>query len=73
MRPADFAPDLTSKQMIAPGGLAAPFAIRPCSALYFMVTRGAPVRLHRIRNDHSINISVVEAAPERFPSRPPCP
>lgn len=43
----------TSKQMIAPGGLAAPFAdARPLgSALYFMVTRGALVRLHRIRND----------------------
>src|SRR5205807_2579752 len=43
----------TSKQMISPGGLAAPFAdARPLgSALYFMVTRGAPVRLHRIRND----------------------
>jgi uncharacterized protein len=43
----------TSKQMIAPGGLAAPFADAwPLgSALYFMVTRAAPVRLHRIRND----------------------
>ena len=43
----------TSKQMIAPDGLAAPFAdARPLgSALYFMVTRAAPVRLHRIRND----------------------
>src|ERR1700730_10030264 len=43
----------SSKQMIAPGGLAAPFAdARPLgSALYFMVTRAAPVRLHRIRND----------------------
>ena len=43
----------TSKQTIAPGGLAAPFAdSRPLgSALYFMVTRAAPVRLHRIRND----------------------
>ena len=43
----------TSKQMIAPGGLAAPFADarQLGSALYFMVTRGAPVRLHRIRND----------------------
>ena len=38
---------------IAPGGLPAPFADRrPLgSALYFMVTPGAPVRLHRIRND----------------------
>ena len=42
-----------SKQPIAPGGLPAPFADgRPLgSALYFMVTPGAPVRLHRIRND----------------------
>ena len=38
---------------IAPGGLSAPFADgRPLgSALYFMVTPTAPVRLHRIRND----------------------
>ncbi len=42
-----------SKQTIAPGGLAEPFAdSRPLgSALYFMVTPVAPVRLHRIRND----------------------
>jgi predicted cupin superfamily sugar epimerase len=42
-----------SKQSIARGGLPAPFAeSRPLgSALYFMVTPGAPVRLHRIRND----------------------
>lgn len=42
-----------SKERIAPGGLPAPFADgRPAgSALYFMVTPGAPVRLHRIRND----------------------
>jgi predicted cupin superfamily sugar epimerase len=42
-----------SKQRIAPGGLPAPFADgRPLgSALYFMVTPVAPVRLHRIRND----------------------
>ena len=42
-----------SKERIAPGGLPAPFAAgRPAgSALYFMVTPGAPVRLHRIRND----------------------
>jgi predicted cupin superfamily sugar epimerase len=42
-----------SKQSIAPGGLPAPFADeRPLgSALYFMVTPSAPVRLHRIRND----------------------
>jgi hypothetical protein len=39
-----------SKQAIAPGGLPAPFADgRPLgSALYFLVTPGAPVRLHRI-------------------------
>jgi predicted cupin superfamily sugar epimerase len=38
---------------IAAGGLPAPFADgRPMgSALYFMVTSEAPVRLHRIRND----------------------
>jgi predicted cupin superfamily sugar epimerase len=42
----------TSKESIAAGGLSAPFADgRPLgSALYFMVTTGAPVRLHRIRN-----------------------
>ena len=42
-----------SGQSIAAGGLPAPFADgRPLgSALYFMVTPGAPVRLHRIRND----------------------
>src|SRR5262249_46720129 len=42
-----------SKQSIAPGGLPAPFADgRPLgSALYFLVTPSAPVRLHRIRND----------------------
>jgi predicted cupin superfamily sugar epimerase len=42
-----------SSQSIAAGGLPAPFAqSRPLgSALYFMVTPGAPVRLHRIRND----------------------
>ena len=42
-----------SSQSIAPGGLPAPFAEgRPVgSALYFMVTPDAPVRLHRIRND----------------------
>jgi uncharacterized protein len=42
-----------SKQSIAAGGLPAPFEdSRPLgSALYFMVTPGAPVRLHRIRND----------------------
>ena len=42
-----------SSQSIASGGLPAPFAEgRPLgSALYFMVTPDAPVRLHRIRND----------------------
>jgi uncharacterized protein len=41
------------KRAIAPGGLPAPFADgRPLgSALYFLVTPEAPVRLHRIRND----------------------
>ncbi len=38
---------------IAPGGLPAPFADgRPLgTALYFMVTPQAPVKLHRIKND----------------------
>src|SRR5207244_9413868 len=42
-----------SETHITPGGLPAPFAEgRPTgSALYFMVTPDAPVRLHRIRND----------------------
>ena len=42
-----------SRQAIAAGGLPAPFADgRPLgSALYFLVTPDAPVRLHRIRND----------------------
>src|SRR6266516_4496993 len=42
-----------SKQSIAAGGLPAPFAEgRPLgSALYFLVTPAAPVRLHRIRNE----------------------
>jgi predicted cupin superfamily sugar epimerase len=42
-----------SELQIAPGGLPAPFdAGRPLgSALYFMVTPEAPVRLHRIKND----------------------
>jgi predicted cupin superfamily sugar epimerase len=42
-----------SKASIAAGGLPAPFAEgRPLgSALYFLVTASAPVRLHRIRND----------------------
>jgi len=43
----------TSPLSIAPGGLPPPFANgRPLgSALYFLVTPTAPVRLHRIRND----------------------
>ncbi|HWI28153.1 MAG TPA: cupin domain-containing protein [Stellaceae bacterium] len=43
----------TSATSIAAGGLPTPFAEgRPLgSALYFMVTPTAPVRLHRIRND----------------------
>jgi len=42
-----------SQEKIAAGGLPAPFADgRPLgSALYFLVTADAPVRLHRIRND----------------------
>ena len=42
-----------STKSIAAGGLPPPFAdARPMgSALYFMVTPVAPVRLHRIRND----------------------
>jgi predicted cupin superfamily sugar epimerase len=42
-----------SEKRIAPGGLPPPFAGgRPTgSALYFMVTPEASVRLHRIRND----------------------
>jgi predicted cupin superfamily sugar epimerase len=42
-----------SQQSITAGGLPAPFADgRPLgSALYFLVTPSAPVRLHRIRND----------------------
>ncbi len=42
-----------SEKRIAPGGLPPPFAEgRPTSsALYFMVTPDAPVRLHRTRND----------------------
>ena len=42
-----------SKKWIAAGGLPPPFAEgRPVgSALYFMVTPDAHVRLHRIRND----------------------
>ena len=42
-----------SEKRIAHGGLPPPFAEgRPTgSALYFMVTPDAPLRLHRIRND----------------------
>jgi uncharacterized protein len=42
-----------SARRVAPGGLTAPFEDgRPVgSALYFMVTPSAHVRLHRIRND----------------------
>ena len=42
-----------SEKRIAPGGTPPPFAEgRPTgSALYFMVTPDAPVRLHRIHND----------------------
>jgi predicted cupin superfamily sugar epimerase len=42
-----------SPQALAAGALPAPFAqARPVgSALYFMVTEAAPVRLHRIKND----------------------
>lgn len=42
-----------SNERIAPGGLPSPFLDgRPAgSALIFMVTPNAPVRLHRIRND----------------------
>src|SRR5215216_4104574 len=42
-----------SQLSIAAGGLPAPFADgRPLgSALYFLVTPGSPVRLHRIRNE----------------------
>jgi predicted cupin superfamily sugar epimerase len=42
-----------SEQSLAAGVLPSPFAeARPVgSALYFMVTPNAPVRLHRIRND----------------------
>ena len=42
-----------SPQALAAGALPAPFAqARPVgSALYFMVTEDAPVRLHRIKND----------------------
>ena len=61
-RVLDLAPNATcgsvrvtfkSALSIAPGGLPAPFAEgRPLgSALYFLVTPEAPVRLHRIRND----------------------
>jgi predicted cupin superfamily sugar epimerase len=54
-----------SKQSIAAGGLPPPFADgRPLgSALYFMVTPVAPVRLHRIRNDQLI--SLLSGRPDR--------
>src|SRR6266851_5368770 len=67
-----------SKERIAPGGLPAPFAAgRPAgSALYFMVTPGAPVRLHRIRNDQlyhyylgdrlNVYLKHAEGSPERI-------
>src|SRR5690242_4035238 len=44
---------LISKQRIAPGGLPHHSSMggQPGSALNFMVTPDAPVRLHRIRND----------------------
>jgi len=50
-----------SNKQIAPGGLPAPFVDgRPAgSALYFMVTPDAPVRLHRIRNDLGDPIEVL--------------
>ena len=43
----------TSALSVAPGGLPAPFADgRPLgTALFFMLTPEAPVKLHRIRND----------------------
>ena len=42
-----------SKNRIAPGGMAVPFADGRAagSALYFMLTPEEPVKLHRIRND----------------------
>lgn len=48
----------TSQLSIAPGGLPAPFADgRPLgSALSFLVTPEAPVRLHRIRNDQLYHV-----------------
>jgi predicted cupin superfamily sugar epimerase len=55
---------LVSRQSIAAGGLPAPFAAgRPLgSALYFMVTAGAPVRLFCIRNDQLYHyISVIRS------------
>ena len=65
----------TSEQMIAPGGLAAPFAdARPLgSALYFMVTRGAPVRLHRIRNDQLYHYQRCGGGAETVSFRPSMP
>ncbi len=63
-----------SKQSIAAGGLPAPFADgRPLgSALYFMVTPGAPVRLHRIRNDQLYHYYLgdpLETGPAQRPAR----
>jgi uncharacterized protein len=52
-----------SAQSIAAGGLPPPFAdARPMgSALYFLVTPSAPVRLHRIRNDQLYHYYLGEA------------
>ena len=52
-RAVSCASHLSATNELRPGGLPAPFLDgRPAgSALYFMVTPDAPVRLHRIRND----------------------
>jgi len=52
-----------SPQSIAAGGLPPPFSDgRPLgSALYFMVTPTAPVRLHRIRNDQLYHFSAIRS------------
>ena len=52
-----------SEKWIAAGGLPPPFAEgRPTgSALYFMVTPDAPVRLHRIRNDQLYHYDLGDA------------
>jgi uncharacterized protein len=67
-----------SNQAVAAGGLPLPFAdARPLgSALYFLVTPGAPVRLHRIRNDQLYHYTLgdplevfllyADGTPERF-------